>query len=129
MADEVYSSLVPQIGDSPDVLRGKHAAAAARLIEGAAVTPTIVEHICAGSSPEQVIGVATYFRKAVVWAARANATGNAGLMRLKVGTNNNRLLSSGQSLQLDALPGQKLNLQDFTMTAVYGGDALTFELY
>ena len=129
MPDDSYNSLVPQVGDSPDVLRGKHAFSAARLIEGAPLTPTIVEHICAGSSPEQVIAVATYFRKAIVWAARANATANAGSMRLKVGTNNNRLLSPGQSLQIDAPAGQKLNLQDFTMTAVYGADALTFELY
>ena len=129
MADDSYSSLIPQVGDSPDVLRGKLAFSAGRLIEGAPVTPSIVEHICAGSTPEQVIGVATYFRKAIVWAARANATANAGNRRLKVGTNNNRLLASGQSIQLDAPPGQKLNLQDLSMTAVYGGDALTFELY
>lgn len=129
MADEVYSSLLPQIGDPPEVLRGKHAFAAARLIEGVALTPVILEHITAGSSPEQVTMSTTYFRKAIVWAARASGTANANTMRLKVGTNNNRLLASGQSIQLEAPAGQKLNLADFTMTATYGGDALTFELY
>ncbi len=129
MADEVYPSLIPQVGDSPDILRGKLAFSAGRLIEGALLTPMIVEHICAGSLSEIVIGVPTYFRKAVVWAARANGTANSTSIRLKIGTNNNRLLSPGQSVELNALPGQKLNLQDYTVTAGYGGDALTFELY
>lgn len=129
MSDEAYPSLIPQVGDSPDILRGKLAFSAGRLIEGAPLTLTIVEHICAGSSPEIVIGVPTYFRKAVVWAARANGTANSTYLRLKVGTNNNRNLAPGQSVELNALPGQKLNLADFTLTAGYGGDALTFELY
>jgi len=131
MSQENFSTLIPQQGDTPEILRMKHAFAAARVVEPATVTVRCLESYASGASWQPVASTPTYFRKAIVWGATLAGNANQSLMRLRHGTNDNRLISPGQMVVIEAPPGQQLNLQAFQYYGgnYYYGDSLAWELY
>ena len=131
MPQENFSTLIPQQGDTPEILRMKHAFAAARVVEPATVTVRFLECFGYGESWQPVVSTPTYFRRAYVWGGTLAGAANHGTLRLRHGTNDNRLISPGQMLVIEALPGQQLNLQAFQFygSYYYYADSLAWELY
>ena len=128
MPEENFSSLIPQQGDTPEILRVKHAQAAARLVEPAAANVTVREFYT-GSGGLPLVDTPTYFRKAIIFGGTQGGAGNTCPIRLTFLTNSTRLIFPNTTVTIEALPGQKLNLQDFSMSNTGYADFLTFELY
>ena len=156
MSEETFSTLNPQVGDPPEVLRMKLGVAAARLaaltqdhvaVDLAALRGTVdsllpllqqlvplpvparcLEFLCTGEA-QPLATTPTYFRKALFWGANLAGTNNALVLRLLHGTNGNRLITSGQMVEIEAPAGQVLDLQAFQLSGGYIGDALAVELY
>ena len=159
MPDETFSTLIPQHGDTPEILRLKLGVAASRLVAAlpssvsvdVAATRSVAENLlvlvqqlvplpvsvrclenyCYGAYWQQVTYSPTYFRRANVWGATLAGVANQAPMRLRHGTNDNRILNPGQMLTIEAPPGQQLNLQAFQFYGgyYYYGDSLAWELY
>lgn len=134
MSEENFSTLIPQRNDSVDIVRLKHAQAAARLIEPAAVPATILEvttclQVGWDWDWRPAVSVPTYFRKALVWGASLDGHPNTTALRLRYGANANRIINPGEMIVIEAMPGQKLNLADFLIFPSYQTDVFTFELY
>ena len=128
MPEENFSSLIPQQGDTPEILRVKHAQAAARLVEPAAANVTVLQFY-AGGGGLPLVDTPTYFRKAIIWGGTRVGGANTCPIRLTFLTNSTRLIFPNTTVTIEALPGQKLNLQDFSMSNTGYADFLTFELY
>ena len=136
MSEENFASLIPQRNDSADIVRVKQAHAAARLIEPAVMSPLFLEvstewdGISEMGEWQPVVANPIYFRKALVWGARLeDGQANTIAVRLRHGDNANRIVNPGEMIVIEALPGQKLNLQGFFIMPGYGTDVLAFELY
>ena len=157
MPEENFSTLIPQQGDPPEILRMKLGVAAARLAaltqDSVAVdltalrsavesliplaqqlAPLPVSPRCwqfyRSADPQPFIDTPTYFRKGFFWAASLNGTPTSLPLRLYYGLNGNRIILPGQMVEFDAGPGQMLNLQDFRMAGGYFYyDVVTVELY
>jgi hypothetical protein len=130
MPQENFTTLIPQRGDPPEILRMKHAHAAARAVEPVTVTARVVDNFSFGGVWQQAAGAPTYFRLAYVWGASMAGVNNMGAIRLRYGSNDNRIINPGQMIVIEAPPGLQLNLQDFQYNGgYYYGDHLTWELY
>ena len=157
MPEETFSTLTPEHGDTPEILRLKLGAAAARLatltqdnvaVDLAAlrgtveslvplvqqlaplpVAPRTLEFVRTWD-PQPFVSVPTYFRKACFWAASLAGVPTSLPVRLLCGTNANRIILAGQMVAIEAPPGLVLNLQDFSMAGGYFyTDIVTVELY
>ena len=157
MSEENFSTLIPQQGDPPEILRMKLGVAAARLaaltqdsvavdlaaLRGAAeslvplveqlvplrVVPRTLEILRTGNV-QTFTDTPTYFRKACIWAASLAGAPTSLSLRLLCGTNANRVIQPGQMVVIEAPPGQVLNLQNFSMSGGYFyTDTVTVELY
>ena len=156
MPEETFSTLTPEHGDTPEILRLKLGAAAARVAsltqnslaaDLAALRGTVesllpllqqlvplpvparfLEFLCTGEA-QPLATTPTYFRKALFWGANLAGTNNTLVLRLLHGINGNRLITSGQMVEIEAPAGQVLDLQAFQLSGGYDGDALAVELY
>ena len=156
MPEETFSTLTPEHGDTPEILRLKLGVAASRLAAGlqdgvavdlATLRGTVdsllpllqqlvplpvparfLEFVCTGEA-QALATTPTYFRKALFWGANLAGTNNTLVLRLLHGSNGNRLITSGQMVEIEAPPGQVLDLQAFQLSGGYDGDALAVELY
>ena len=157
MPEENFSTLIPQQGDTPEILRLKLGVAAARVaaltqdsvtVDLAALrsavesliplaqqlAPLPVSPRCwqfyRSTDPQPFIDTPTYFRKGFFWVASLSGTPTSLPLRLYYGQNGNRIILPGQMVEFDAGPGQMLNLQDFRMAGGYFYyDVVTVELY
>ena len=157
MSEEAFSTLTPEHGDTPEILRLKLGVAASRLAavlqDGVAVdlaalrstvesllplvqqlvplpvAPRTLEFVRTWD-PQPFVSVPTYFRKACIWAASLAGVPTSLSVRLLCGTNANRIILAGQMVAIEAPPGLVLNLQDFSMAGGYFyTDIVTVELY
>ena len=156
MPEETFSTLTPEHGDTPEILRLKLGVAASRLAAGlqdgvavdlATLRGTVdsllpllqqlvplpvparfLEFVCTGEA-QALATTPTYFRKALFWGANLAGTNNTLVLRLLHGSNGNRLITSGQMVEIEAPAGQVLDLQAFQLSGGYIGDALAVELY
>ena len=157
MPEETFSTLTPEHGDTPEILRLKLGAAAARLaaltqdnvvVDLAALRGTVESLVplvqqlvplpvaprCSQfyryGDPQPFTGTPTYFRKGYFWAASLSGTPTVLPIRLYYGGNGNRVILPGQMAEFEAPPGQMLNLQDFSMAGGYFYyDCVSVELY
>ena len=157
MSEEAFSTLTPEHGDTPEILRLKLGVAASRLAAGlqdgvvvdlAALRGTVdslvpllqqlaplpVAPRCwqfyRSADPQPFIDTPTYFRKGFFWAASLSGTPTSLPVRLYYGLNGNRIIVPGQVAEFEAGPGQMLNLQDFRMAGGYFYyDVVSVELY
>jgi len=157
MPEENFSSLIPQQGDTPEILRMKLGVAAGRLaalvqddvsvdlaaLRGAVeslvplaqqLAPLPVAPRCwqfyRSADPQPFIDTPTYFRKGYFWAASLTGTPTVLPIRLYYGGNGNRVILPGQMAEFEAPAGQMLNLQDFRMAGGYFYyDVVSVELY
>jgi len=157
MSEEAFSTLTPEHGDTPEILRLKLGVAASRLAAGlqdgvvvdlAALRGTVdslvpllqqlaplpVAPRCwqfyRNADPQPFIDTPTYFRKGFFWAASLSGTPTVLPLRLYYGSNGNRTILPGQMAEFEAPAGQMLNLQDFRMAGGYFYyDVVSVELY
>ena len=100
-----------------------------RILQNAVTTkPTqIIKTVAATGTPEALAAKGTFFRDATLIGVKAARTNNAGVVYLGISTTDNTQffdIQPGEMVGIQALPGEKYDLNDWYLDVLNAGDGV-----